>query len=398
MPYHNKFRLLHFTLQQNLEEVYANIFLKTFALSLIGVFVPVYFLHELGLAFHEVLLYYLSLSLFLMVGYLFGAFFCNRIGLKKLVLLSIPFHLLHYFLLYHLEFSPIPLWVIGAFYGIAEGMFWLSYNVNFAHFSDRKHRGEEVNLRYILAAGIGIVGPFLGGFLLTYMSFYIVFVLVILLLLFSVFPLFHITEEQRHVHFSFNDVFYEKNLTYTPRFFVEGMRGVVSGVFWPIFIFVIVKDYFSLGMVSSVASLFSSVVVWVIANRVDTFDRDRKKRFTDTFSLIHGLVSFVKATLSEVFHVYIVGVLSLITYGVTEVSLEAISFNKANKNRKVVGFFVFRDIVLNVARIFTLGLLFFSGLDMVASLKLGFILLGATSVLQKFLAPSYKNVAKNSSL
>ena len=353
-------------------------------------------LNEIKLGFNDVLIYYLSLSLFLIVGYFFGAYFGSRIGLRKIIMLSIPFQLLHYFLLYQLFYYDLSIVFLGAIYGFAEGLFWLAYNVNFTYFSDRKHRGQEVNLHYVIAACIGVFGPFIGGILLRYMNFYILFIVVILLLLLSILPLLHIENKEYKARLSFRDIFHERHLSYTPRFFVQGMRSIVSGVFWPIFVFFIVKGYFSLGLVFSVASVFSSIVVFVIGNRIDKFDKNYKKRFTDIFSFIHGLISFVKTIVSELFHVYIVGIISLITYGTTEVSLDALAFNKAKKNRRVVEFFVFRDIILNFARVFTIGILFFSGLDMISNLKFSFILLGVASVVQKLLAPAYTSVTKNS--
>ncbi len=381
MPY-NKFRLLHFTLKRDLEEIYANLFLKTFALSLIALFIPIYLIKEIGFSFKDVLIYLFFLFLFLAVGYPLGAYLTNKIGIRKTIMLSIPFHLAYYLLLYGLEVYKIPLIVIGASYGIAEGIFWFAYNINFSRFSDRKHRGREVNLWYVIASGIGVFGPFVGGALLSYMDFYIVFIIVIFLLILSIFPLIHLKDIHYKNEFSLKKCFNLKYFDLAPQFLIQGARHLITGIFWPLFVFYIVEEYFSLGFIFSLASVFSCIIIWVIGNKIDQFD---KKIFTNISSAIHGFVSFIKIFVKTFSHVYITAILSAITYGVTEVALNAVTFDRANNSKRIEEYFVFREFILALGRIFLIILILFSGLDLIGSLKLSFILLAGMSILQKFL-------------
>lgn len=379
---HNKFRLLHFTLKRNLGDIYANLFLKTFALSLIGLFVPIYLIKEIGVSFHDVLIYLIFLFLFVFVGYFLGGLLATRIGIKKVIMLSIPFHLGYYLLLYGLQNYNISLVLIGVTFGLADGFFWFAYNTYFAKFSDRRHRGEEVDVYYVLASVIGIFGPFVGGALLTFFNSYIVFVIVLLLLVFSIFPLLNIQDKKYGNKFSIRKVFHKDNFAHAPMFFVQGTRSLVTGVFWPLFIFYILKEYFSLGLVFSVASIFSSIVIWLVGRRIDKIS---KKTFANFSSMIHGIISFFKIFVSNITQVYVVATLSHVTHGTTEVSVNALTFDRANKSRHVEEYFIARELMLALGRITVIVILLYTGLDMIENLKLSFLLLGGVSLIQRLL-------------
>lgn len=378
---YSNFRLLHFTLRKDLGNIYANIFLKTFALSLISVFVPIYLINEIGISFQSLLVFYIFYFVFLVVGYIVGAIYGHTVGLKRIVILSIPFYLAYYLLLYSLQELAIPLFILGVIIGIGEGFFWISYNTNFARFSDRRHRGEEVNLIYVIASLIGIFGPFVGGALLSFMDFYVLFVIIILLLIFSVFPLLDIDDQKHKNKVTFKSIFNDRNYPHSYRLFLSGIRHDVGAIFWPIFIFLIVVEYFSLGAIISVASMFSSFAVWLIGRKIDKVNKEMVYRYS---SVIHGLISIAKTFIRTVMGVFNVAILSMVSYGSAETAFEAIAFNNANKTRNVVSYFIYREIMLSLGRIFLLIVLLFSGLELINNLKLSFILLGVFSIFENF--------------
>jgi len=377
---HHHFRLIHFTLKRNLGDIYATIFLRTFAMSLIGIFVPIYLLKEIGVSFGEVLIYFLFVYIFIFFGYASAAVLSSKIKVRDMILLSIPTIIVYYYLLYNLTNLNIPLSLLGAIFGLGEGFFWFGYNTDFARFSDKKHRGEEVKFKFVLVSLIGIVAPLLGGFLLTYLNFYILFVIIILILILSIFPLLKLEEKKSRYGVSLNDVFRKENYENSPRYLIQGFRHLITGVFWPIFIFYIVKEYFSLGLIFSGAAIFSYSVIWFIGNKMDKID---KRLFSDFSGILHGAVSFIKVFVSTFSQIFFVNILSLVTFGVSEISNNAIAFDQANKS-KIMGFLVFREIILASGRVIFVLIIFFSGLSLIASLKVSFIVLGVTSILQKF--------------
>jgi len=377
MPFRH-YRLLHFTLKRNLSEVYLTIFLKTFALSLVGLFVPIYLLREVGISFPEFIIYLIIAFIFVLIGYLVGAVIGSYIGIRKLIAVSVPFYIVFYFLLYNLQNFSIPINFLAIIIGLGDGIFWLAYNIDFAKFSDKKHRGEEVKFWFVFASLLGILGPFIGGFILSYLNFDILFLLVIVLISLSAVPLLNSKDVVIKYRFSLKDIFRKENFDNAHRFTVQGIRLLVNGIFWPIFVFYIIPKYYITGIVFASAAFFSSIAVWFIGNEVDKLNRNL---FSDFSSMINGIVSFIKVFVNSLPQVLGVSVLDGVSYSASEISNNALAYDQANKTN-MVGFFIFREIILFLSRITILLILLISNLDLISSLKLGFILMGAVGFLQ----------------
>lgn len=377
MPFRH-YGLLHFTLKRNLSEVYFTIFLKTFAMSLIGLFIPIYLLKEIGISFPDLLIFLIFANVFVLIGYFFGTFIGSHIGIRRLISLSVPFFILHYILLYLLPTMNIPLNLIAIVLGLGRGIFWFAYNIDFAKFSDKKHRGEEVKVWFVLASLLGTIGPFIGGLLLTYFNFYVLFSLVIFIYILSALPLLKSKDVFVRYTLHFRDIFRKENYENAPRYTVQAVRQVVSGIFWPIFVFLLLTEYFSTGIVFAAAAAVSSFAVWFIGNQVDRINR---KIFADFTSMIDGIVSFTKIFVSSFPQILSVAVLGGVTHSSSEIAHNALAFDQANKS-KIIGFFLFREIILSISRLSFLAIILLAGLDIMSSLKLGFILLGAVGFLQ----------------
>ncbi|MFH1592025.1 MAG: MFS transporter [Candidatus Woesearchaeota archaeon] len=377
MPFRH-YRLLHFTLKRNLSEIYHTILLKTFAISLIGIFIPIYLLKEIGLTFPQLLLFLIVVYLSVPIGYLVGAIFGLKTGINRLVALSVPFYIIFYLLLETFNNLNISIYILALIFGIGDGIFWFAYHIDFAKFSDKKHRGEEVKLWFVLASILGMLGPLIGGFLLGFFPFYVLFSLVIILFILSALPLLKAKNVVVKYNLSIKETFNKKNYENSHRYSVQALRHVSNGILWPIFVFFLVSGYFSLGLVFSGAYLVSSFVVWFIGNQVDKINR---KLFSDFSSMIDGLVSFAKLFVSSFSQIMSVAILGGVSHSANEISQNALCYDQANKT-KIVSFLFYRELIFSISRITFLLVLFIAALDVIPTLKLAFILVGAASVLQ----------------
>ena len=372
------YRLLHFTLKRNLSEVYSTIFLRTFAASLVGLFVPIYLLHEINISFSDLMIYLMVVFTFLLLGYIIGALIGPYIGIRKLVALSVPFFISHYLLLYALSSFNIPILLIAILFGIGDGIFWFAYNIDFSKFSDKKHRGEEVKVWFVLASLIGIIGPFIGGFLLNYFNAPLLFAIVVILFTLSAIPLLKSKDVFVRYKISIKEVFSKENFENSHRYAVQGIRHVASGIFWPIFVFFLVKQYFFTGIIFSVAAIVSSIAIWFIGNEIDKLNR---KVFSDFTSMIDGITSFTRIFISSFAQILTIAVLGGVTYGVSEIAGSTLAYDQANKT-KIIGFIIYREVIFTLSRVIFLGIFLLSNLDYISSIKLSFILLGTAGFLQ----------------
>lgn len=370
--------LLHFTLKRNLSEIYWTIFLRVLAISLIGIFVPIYFLEVMGVSFSQLLIYQAIVYLFVIVGYFITAFLGSKMGFPRIIMISFPLHIIFYLLLYNFETFPISIYFIGALLGFQGGLFWLSYHVDFAKFSDRKHRGEEVKFLYVIASLIGIIGPLVGGFLLHYYGFSLVFFIVIVSFLLGTFPLIRLGKIKDHYDFSLKEVFRKEHFANSPMYMVQGIRLLASDFFWPILVFYLLRDYLSLGLVFSGAAIFSSFIVWFVGNEIDKVNRKTFARFS---SLIDGFVLLIKSVVSSFFQVLGIAALGGVTHAATEISFNAVAYDQPHK-KHLVGFFVLREMIFTVSRIALLSIIFFAGLGILNGVRLAFILVGVAALIE----------------
>ncbi|MEK6852983.1 MAG: hypothetical protein AABX59_03830, partial [Nanoarchaeota archaeon] len=86
---HN-FAFLRFTLNRELDEFYISIVTRFFALSMIGLFVPLYLYRELGLSLQRIALFYIVFAIFFAFAAVFAGKLVSRIGVTHTILASIP--------------------------------------------------------------------------------------------------------------------------------------------------------------------------------------------------------------------------------------------------------------------------------------------------------------------
>ncbi|MCK4926994.1 MAG: hypothetical protein KAS11_00875, partial [Candidatus Aenigmarchaeota archaeon] len=135
MHFHHHMHKIHL-LKNELSEVYMNLALESFALSLISIFVPIYIL-SVGYSFDYMILffmiYYGCIGIFAPVS----ASLANRFGFKHIILFRTPLLIAFLLGLHNIEslmFSPL---VLAAFGGFGSSLYWISINSIFAKYSDK---------------------------------------------------------------------------------------------------------------------------------------------------------------------------------------------------------------------------------------------------------------------
>ena len=112
MP-HNIFPHFHFLRNRELNELYTSIAIRAFAISLIGIFIPI-FLYQLNYSFSQIFLFFGLIALFNLIFLFPSAKFASKYGLKHGMLLSIPFLIVFFLLLFSLDDFNWPLTFIAA--------------------------------------------------------------------------------------------------------------------------------------------------------------------------------------------------------------------------------------------------------------------------------------------
>src|SRR3989344_4989692 len=99
LPFHLKSMLNHhqfwwrFFPQKELAQIYLSVALRSLAISLIGIFIPLYLFQEKGLGLEKTLLFFILYSVIFAISMPIAAIFSSRYGIRHSILVGIPFYL-----------------------------------------------------------------------------------------------------------------------------------------------------------------------------------------------------------------------------------------------------------------------------------------------------------------
>ncbi|MFH0936095.1 MAG: MFS transporter [Candidatus Woesearchaeota archaeon] len=345
--------LLHFKPDIRLKEIYISIFIRALAISMIGIFIPIYLIREVNYSLQNVLWFYIIFSVTFGILTPFSAKIFNKIGFKYCILISAPIYLLFYILLYYLTQININLYYIAIIGGLANSFYWISFHSTFAKYSDHDHIGEQIGIWYSIAIFIGLLGPLIGGIILTFLDYRILFILVTITLILSVIPIFMIKVKHEKQEYHIKNIFKKNNLADVPGFIGYGARGDSQTVLLPLFAFFLLKKYLQLGFISSGVGFFTALFAFVIGRTSDIQDKRKLIRLGSFLAALSWIILLFAKNLWQLF---IIATLAGISYTMIDVPFSALTYDKANKNKSAIEYLVFREICLSCGRILLLSL------------------------------------------
>jgi len=366
--------LLHFAFNRELSEIYITSIIRSFAFALIGVFIPAYLIN-LGYPLNSVFFFYLYWS----ISYLFLVAFVTKlytkIGTKHAILFSMPVFIVYFLMLYSLDTYSWNLFFLAAISALANTLYWPAFHINFINSSDKEHRGEELGMMNVFCYITTIFAPLIGGIIITFIGFKALFGFVSFLLLLAPIPLFFSQESYTPVTFSFKYLFHKSHVRNFSVFFVEGIIGYTETVIWAIFIFLILKSFISLGILTTLVILFTTFMTFILGRLSDVVSK-RKIMRLGVFS--SSLIWFLRTMANSFLHFTILNSLFGIAFTFISVPFTALFYNKAAK-RNPAEFVVFREVALALGRITIMVFIILSG-----SFIGSFIIAGFSSLIFTF--------------
>ena len=309
---HNYFK------DKEMNEIYISVFLKTFAESFITLFIPIYLI-VLGYQLFDVALYYLVY--FIVVGFVIplGMVLNSKIGIKKTLGLGTFLIILYYYILGFME-SGLSYVIVALFYGLSTGIYFSAFHIEFAKSFSRKRGGKELSVIRIIAIISGIIGPLVGSLFISNVSFVFLFRIVAVILFLSIIPLFFTKDfvvpfKRKPLREILRMDTKRKDLAYQ----ASGIIALSSVVFWPLFIYFTLGDIVSLGIIISLSSLFTILVIAKIGRLADI---NRKKVFKV------GVLTHAPSWILRLFFLSPIGIFFSNLYSYITIAAIDISFNK----------------------------------------------------------------------
>lgn len=334
----------------NLRAVYLMHSIDGFAGSLIGVFIPIYFL-TLGYSVSQVIIYFIYYYILCCLFSFLSIYVAKYLGLVQSLIARFPFLLIYLVLLYSLKFSFWSLVFIGIFSALQNMLYWIPLHILFTN-NVEKNVGSEIGKLFAFPQIIGMLGPLIGGTVAMIFGFKVLIAIVIFITSISVIPL--LGQKPIKVSFSFKMAkgirLFRK---YKEIFWAEIFYNIsdeVEAIIWPIFVFLVLDNTMSLGAISTILG-FSSILFTLFMGNAS--DKHNKKKIMKIGSILLAIVWTLRYFFDNELMFYVITLLVGFFTILVSVPLHSVIYSAAKKDI-VDEFFVFREIPVAISRVLIL--------------------------------------------
>ncbi len=269
-------------------ELYISTVFRGFAAGMLILFTPLYFL-KLGVSVQQILLFVALVYLFFFVSSFAGAFLTAKFGHERTMGLATPLLLAYFAAMYLLPELPSLFYLAALILGLHDGLYWVAYHSEFAHYGDRQEMGKEIGFLKVLLGFMGVIAPAIGGIFVEQWGFGWLFVMAAELMLASLIPMFRTKEPWQPAvvnPYRIAAMFFSKHYRMDVLANLATGEETISSVVWPIFIFMIIPNYKDVGIITTLA-IFLTFVVFLWLGRLT--DHRRKSLI---IARISGLITF----------------------------------------------------------------------------------------------------------
>lgn len=373
--------------EKNLKVIFTTHSIDGFAMSLVGIFIPIYFL-TLGYPVAAVIKFFIVYYAAGIAGAFLAVYIAGFIGLQRLLIVRAPLVILFFGLMYLLGTHDINIYLIAIVGGVQNLFYWTPINILFARNTESKELGRQQSKMMIFSQMAGLLGPVLGGIIAGSLGFKYLLALVFIILAFSSLPLFFL---KNAAHFSFvktlasvprlfglshphspglaESVLIKPSFKFEfkklktlyrkyPKFFwaevVDNMGEEVEAIIWPIFVYLSLMSIESVGLMGAAIGLGAMAFTIFIGNLSDKY---KKENIIKVGAVCLGLVWLARYFTDSAFTIYLISLVSgfITVLYIVPFSTLIIQVGKLDK-RILDEFFVFREIPVGLGRIIMLSI------------------------------------------
>lgn len=340
---------------RSLVELYWSVGMNDLAKAAVSLFEPIY-LYTVGYSVRHIIFFYLMVYggytlLLPFLGKVVGQF-----GYERSIFISQFFLIAYYLTLFGTARFGVLFYISPFMFSLQKCFYWPAYHADFVIFSTDEQRGREIGGIETLAMMMFIVGPFIGGAILEWTNYSMLFVVTSGLFILSAVPLMRIKEIHDKCEYSYREVFRELiDIKHRRNFaaYVGFGEELIVLTLWPVFIYVVIKDYFRIGAVVALATLMTSFIVLFLGKLSDKYKKEHIVRWG---SAVYSLVWCLRILATKAWHVFALDTSSRIAKEILIVPLVATTYNNAKK-MGVLSYMVFYEQSIALTKMITAALL-----------------------------------------
>ena len=349
-------------MKEELQGIYVHLIVKSLAISMISVFIPIQLL-KLGFPLSKAFLFLLVQWGFFGICAPLSSMIISRVGIKEIILLRTPIlvgalvfmgAMTSHEALYSYYLFPALL------LGFSSSLYTLSISSLFTECMHRKSEGAETS-KFIALPTLGtVVGPLIGGWVVITFGFVTLYTIVSVVLMTSIIPIAFVNGNVNHPNFRFSQ-FKKFFRTHRKMFFMLNLYGIKGFVFMvlPIALYINRDSILSLGAIMSAITLCNVYSAFKVGHTVDKYG----KRTVLKIGVLSTAI--VLAVMGVAFESVMLIYFSIAAGGVKillDVPFESIVFDNAKDCESPLEFLAFKEFSLMFGRVLLFAsLIFFSG-------------------------------------
>lgn len=361
------FRLGRFTFSHipSLARVAGHRLFLDVAVSLIGIFMPIFWYQLFGSSLALTLLFYAGDFLTKMPFYVPAAKMFSRIGLKASMFIGVLGYVGFFVISYVLDqgqYDSLPL-MIGLMYValvLISTFYWAPFHVDMAESMSKGKRGTQLGMLRTVQKALLVVAPLAGGVLIQTHGYYSAFLIGIGLVLCSMIPLWFMPKFEAVYEFgyveTFQKLFSKQFRPMTLSMMAYGAEEIVGGTVWPIFLFIMFDhNLLNVGGFAALIVFISLILELFVGKETDKVSPKRMVHIgTSVYALGWLWKGFVQ-TVSGVF-----AATTFHTFGsiMMRTPVDALAYNQAaDSGHYIDEYTVIREMALSTGRIVMLFVL-----------------------------------------
>jgi len=269
---------------------YTSFSIYNFATSMVQIFIPLYFFSR-GFSLSQILIFFAisqaGRALFLPLG----AHLSSAFGAKKIISVSFILTTLFYIFLSRVEDFSSMFYLSAIIFGAIQALLWLPFLIHLSKISPNEKKGRIFSKLNMYSAVANASGPILGGFIISFYGFEYVFYLVIGIVLFAIYFLSLTPEVSKIRKVNFKLINIKKVY---PDLIANGafnFQVYLANTLWPIFIFLILPQYNTIGFIQTVSVFLSLIALHYSGKWTDKFNRKKVLFFG---SILNSSMGFLR--------------------------------------------------------------------------------------------------------
>ncbi len=357
-----KLRLPHYfavSVSRQIGELYISTAIADLALSIVLLFEPIFLYSVLHFTVPQVLLFFAAVYGLYIVLIPWGAKVVSRFGYEHGIFFSIPFQILFWLLLFGSQTNFNLVYLAPIALAIEKSLFWPAFHASVARFARDQQRGREFSVFHAIVNIVQVLGPVIGGLIAQKFGLRVTFAVASVIYFCSFIPLFTTKEIFVPKIYQFKET-WQLYKTYPKKFlgYLGFGEELLVLTIWPIFIYLIVKNYETTGILATIAALVATILALYIGKVTDSYS---KRLLIKVGAFLYFLVWLARFVVNSFWSVFFVDSLSRTSKEVVFIPLSTVTYERAEATH-ILPYIVFFEQALSVGKLLAciLGVVIFA--------------------------------------